>query len=281
MNSAFVLPHKTRLHAVRGCVHKTYTCNASNDKPKPPPHIKMTDREVIQIDSDSDEDEDLRRAIALSLQDADAVKSQTDAQPEPEPEPPRDKVVFGALQLDRKKMEEERLQRLGKRPRATSDTESSQTPPAKRVLPEDSKPKLQYPEGTVKRTWARGYPRTGEDIKIEEVFKPQELQLAVLSSFQWDEEWLLKKIDIRKTKVLLLASAPDEQTVRFSAQNLRTHPGLGNGDKLLTIAENGNERQRPSEYPIRLSTNERLRRHAFQAAASQVCKQPTHRCTDW
>lgn len=175
----------------------------------------MSEREVIQIDSDSDGEEDLRRAIALSLQDADAVKSQTDAQPEatPQPEPARNKVVFGALQLDRKKMEEERLQRLGKRPRATSDAESSQTPPAKRVLPQESKPKLQYPVGTVKRTWASGYPRTGEDIKIEEVFKPQELQLAVLSSFQWDEEWLLKKIDIRKTKVLLLASAPDEQTV--------------------------------------------------------------------
>lgn len=186
-----------------------------------PPRIKMSEREVIQIDSDSDGDEDLRRAIALSLQDADAVKSQTDAQPEATPEPARDKAVFGALQLDRKKLEEERLQRLGKRPRATSDTESSQTPPAKRVLPEESKPKLQYPEGTVKRTWAYGYPRTGEDIKIEEIFKPLELQLAVLSSFQWDEEWLLKKIDIRKTKVLLLASAPDEQTVSF-CQNPHT-----------------------------------------------------------
>lgn len=71
---------------------------------------------------------------------------------------------------------------------------------------------LTYPKGVVLRTWTRGTPRGG-DIKIEEVFQKDDLELALLSSFQWDEEWLLSKLDLRRTKVLLVAYAANEEVV--------------------------------------------------------------------
>ncbi|KAJ4304454.1 hypothetical protein N0V88_002067 [Collariella sp. IMI 366227] len=66
-------------------------------------------------------------------------------------------------------------------------------------------------EGVVKKTWAYGQPRRGDDIKLEEVFQKHQLQLAVLSSYQWDEEWLFSKIDIAKAKVILIAFAASEK----------------------------------------------------------------------
>jgi hypothetical protein len=49
-------------------------------------------------------------------------------------------------------------------------------------------PGIQYPEGIVKKTWAFGYDRKGDDIKIEEVLQKGDLELAVLSSFQIDAD---------------------------------------------------------------------------------------------
>ncbi|KAL7788167.1 phospholipase D/nuclease [Trichoderma afarasin] len=151
---------------------------------------------------------------------------------------------FGSLLLDRKAMEQERLKRLAKRQRSPTDDGNDdddvvEVPPPKkqaRTAPEPmskittSKAKvsasvtssnitssssttrsnLPYPNGTVKRTWSRGCPRTGDEITIEEVFQKDQLELAVLSSFQWDEEWMISKLDIRRTKILLLAFAKDE-----------------------------------------------------------------------
>lgn len=71
---------------------------------------------------------------------------------------------------------------------------------------------LPYPQGIVRRTLARGYARR-DDITIEEVLQRDTLELAVLSSFQWDEEWLMSKLNLGKTKVLLVAYAEDEETV--------------------------------------------------------------------
>ncbi len=113
------------------------------------------------------------------------------------------------LGIDRKKMEQERLARKRK---------VSISPPPPRKLPRSSSglsikaPDLQlgsgnnfgpsvFPRGTVKKTWAFGYPRTGDDIKLEEVLQRQDLNLAVLSSFQWDVEWLLAKINTRSMSV--------------------------------------------------------------------------------
>ena len=71
---------------------------------------------------------------------------------------------------------------------------------------------LQFPHGVVKKTWANGHPRKGDDIKIEEVLQPDDLNLAVLSSFQWDIEWLFRQINMRKTQVVLVMQAKDDAT---------------------------------------------------------------------
>ncbi|KAK3322337.1 tyrosyl-DNA phosphodiesterase-domain-containing protein [Apodospora peruviana] len=69
---------------------------------------------------------------------------------------------------------------------------------------------LAYPRGVVKKTWALGQPRLGDDIKIEEVLQRSKLELAVLSSFQWDGGWLVSKLDLARTRVILVAYAADE-----------------------------------------------------------------------
>ncbi|KAL2201350.1 tyrosyl-DNA phosphodiesterase-domain-containing protein [Corynascus similis CBS 632.67] len=170
--------------------------------------------------------------------------------------------AFSALGLDRKKMEEERLARLGKRKAAQVEDEgqlstrpaqrlrttggeegaslmqrmlaapissprpelSARPPPSpqsggdlptsKATVRAPSRPStftdLPFPRGVVKRTWVYDQPRQGDDIKIEEVLQKQHLQLAVLSSYQWDEHWMLSKIDIMRTKLILVAFASDE-----------------------------------------------------------------------
>ncbi|KAK3357465.1 tyrosyl-DNA phosphodiesterase-domain-containing protein [Lasiosphaeria hispida] len=70
---------------------------------------------------------------------------------------------------------------------------------------------LPFPRGVVKRTWAYGQPRLGDDIKIEEVLQKNKLRLAVLSSYQWDYEWVQLKIDIALTKIVFIAFAANEE----------------------------------------------------------------------
>ncbi|KAI9844109.1 MAG: hypothetical protein M1837_005823 [Sclerophora amabilis] len=77
----------------------------------------------------------------------------------------------------------------------------------------------QYPLGTVRKTWAFGHPRE-QDIKIEEVLQSQDLNIAVLSSFQWDVEWLMNKVNLGRTKLMLVMQAKDEATVGLK----RSHP---------------------------------------------------------
>ncbi|KAI1489903.1 phospholipase D/nuclease [Biscogniauxia mediterranea] len=125
---------------------------------------------------------------------------------------------LAALGLDRKKMEEERLARIAKRKAPSSEQESQDR--RQRVKLDEgpnaapaaiTKPSrgLPFPKGVVKKTWARGYPRQ-DDIKIEEVFQKDDLQLAVLSSYQWDEEWMMSKLDIKRTKLVCIAFASSE-----------------------------------------------------------------------
>ncbi|KAI1398931.1 phospholipase D/nuclease [Hypoxylon fuscum] len=132
--------------------------------------------------------------------------------------------IFAALGLDRKKMEEERLARMGKRkaPDYESETQGPQQRPRLDISLRNKTSSLQaestakvgrhalpYPKGVVKKTWSKGFPR-GDDIKIEEVLQKDELELAVISSFQWDDEWMLSKIDCSRTKLLLVAFASNE-----------------------------------------------------------------------
>ncbi|KAI9036666.1 uncharacterized protein KD926_001561 [Aspergillus affinis] len=158
---------------------------------------------------------------------------------------------MGVLGLNRKQMEQERLARLAKRkPEDTPLCEErdkkqlrTQTSPKaqmKRDLdklstaidpspqpqitrPEASRPStnipspqsfVQFPAGVVKKTWSYSSPRRGDDIKIEEVFQRSNLELAVLSSFMWDMEWLFSKLDTRNSLFLLIMQAKDDATKR-------------------------------------------------------------------
>ena len=84
-----------------------------------------------------------------------------------------------------------------------------------------SMPGIQYPYGVVKKTWAYGFPRS-EDIKIEEVLQKNDLNIAVLSAFQWDVEWLLRKLDLKRTKMIFVMQAKDDATVTTFPRNFLT-----------------------------------------------------------
>ena len=70
-------------------------------------------------------------------------------------------------------------------------------------------PGIHFPSGVVKKTWAYGCPRK-DDIKIEEVLQKDDLELAVLSAFQWNEDWIMRKLDLRKTKIICVVQAEGE-----------------------------------------------------------------------
>ena len=177
---------------------------------------------------DSSDDEDLKRAISLSLDtqgqeiihlDSDeenaASKHSETAKKKPAPA-----SVYGLLGIDRRKMEEERLAR--KRKASTSpppdrraqkcldadinksDQHGQQPTPLS--LPHRTTSVIStsqsnhfnaiaFSKPVVKKTWAFRHPRIGNDIKLEEVLQKTDLNLAVLSSFQWDMEWLMAKLD--------------------------------------------------------------------------------------
>lgn len=97
---------------------------------------------------------------------------------------------------------------------------------------------LPYPQGVVLRTWAAGHARRADDdITVEQVLQKDTLELAVLSSFQWDEDWLMSKLNLGKTRVLLIAYAADEETVSHAPCHLagpRPMPGpLGEAGRMF------------------------------------------------
>jgi hypothetical protein len=101
-------------------------------------------------------------------------------------------VTVGLGSLDRAQMERERLKRL----KRGAKKENIAEPPSKRIKIESvsSKPatsseamgksSLQYPDGTIKWTYAVGYPVESHHINIEEVLQKDTLKAAVLSGFQ-------------------------------------------------------------------------------------------------
>lgn len=75
-------------------------------------------------------------------------------------------------------------------------------------------PTPQFPKGVIKKTWAFGCARNGDDIKIEEVLRTADLELAILSAFQWDMEWMFTKFRApSKTRFMLVMQAKEESTV--------------------------------------------------------------------
>ncbi|MCJ1439818.1 MAG: hypothetical protein MMC23_000299 [Stictis urceolatum] len=156
----------------------------------------------------------------------------------------------GFLGLDRKAMEEERLARNNRKRKASGSISppplartvkairgkgpSFSTPPAAKPasskaasvpLTRHSSSALQYPNGAVKKTWSFGYARDN-DIKIEEVLQRSTLQLAVLSSFQWDIDWIFAKLDMPRTKVVLAMQAKEESTKQQYRQETASTPNL-------------------------------------------------------
>ncbi|THC91997.1 hypothetical protein EYZ11_008527 [Aspergillus tanneri] len=159
---------------------------------------------------------------------------------------------LGVLGLDRMKMEQERLARLAKRksehatlideretkqlktetplnlhvkqdvnsltttknePSNLGDAGPTGSNKELTALTPSSRPSVQFPSGVVKKTWVYSCSRLGDDIKIEEVLQKGDLDLAVLSSFMWDMEWLFSKLDTKNTRLLLMMQAKDESTV--------------------------------------------------------------------
>lgn len=213
----------------------------------------------------SSDDEDLKRAIALSLQDSgngdtagERISLDSDSETETsltavpdrketKKDCPTTAAGQGLLGLDRKQMELERLARKRKAPsispppfRQTVARERSRATLATRDTASTLQDVAELPgatsshsgrgpvflEGTVKKTWAFGHERNGNDIKVEEVLQKDDLRLAVLSSFQWDIDWLLAKINTRSTNVTLVMQANDQATQLQYLRETATMPNL-------------------------------------------------------
>jgi hypothetical protein len=85
---------------------------------------------------------------------------------------------------------------------------------------------LSFPHGVVKKTWSARYERKN-DIKIEEVLDKDQLKTAVFSSFMWDIDWLLSKVDSTRTNMCLIMEAKDDRTKAQYAQDVKEQ-GLTN-----------------------------------------------------
>ncbi|KAF3399761.1 Tyrosyl-DNA phosphodiesterase 1 [Penicillium rolfsii] len=220
----------------------------------------------IEADDDSDEDLRRAIAMSLegarpdtAVSDLQRPESPPEAMNAPEIASAATSKPRGIFGIDRKQMEQERLARLAKRkcgrppstqpaPKASRLTEYdapprgrvllSQLPPnadvrnnssssnsPSRVQPTD-RPLMQYPLGAVKKTYVAGKPRMGNEITIEEVFQRGDLNVAVLSSFLWDIEWLFSKFDTKKTRFILMMGAKEESTRKQYREETASMPTL-------------------------------------------------------
>jgi hypothetical protein len=227
--------------------------------------------DVVDLTSEDEDDDDLRRAIALSQQDGQAS---TPASPYPADSltavPKYDSTAapkldahartetstiepvaastrpYSLASMDRKAMEQERLARLGKRKRNASPDrpsklvakppthQASLAEPATTAEPSTSTG-LQYPRGVIKRTWAHKHPGS-DDIKIEEVFQASDLNIAVISAFQFDTAWVLTKLNPNKHKQIWFMNAKEawlrqkmlDELKESDIKNLKPHfPPMG------------------------------------------------------
>lgn len=177
----------------------------------------LTLKDAIELDSETEDDDETEDETQPDVPPMTAKSSLQDVEAATGGKPGKLAGSKGSkstsnlnfLGIDRKKMEEERLARKRKasisppppRKIAKSSPSSSTQTSEPQLGSSKSLGPLVFPRGTVKKTWAFGYPRTGDDIKLEEVLQKQDLNLVVLSSFQWDVEWLLAKLNTKSMSV--------------------------------------------------------------------------------
>ena len=196
----------------------------------------------------SSDDEDVARAIALSLGQPDPANSaarevislDSDNEDSQNLNAAKGPVStnLGILGLDRGKMETERLARKRKATSPVSEdiperaARPVNTVATKAMLSSGTirssisalngmagsgdlqisgcASQLKYHTGKVFKTWVKGQSRNG-DVTLGEVLQPEALQLAVLSSFQWDVPWLFSHLR-PETKTTLIMQAKDDAT---------------------------------------------------------------------
>ncbi|KAK9477490.1 tyrosyl-DNA phosphodiesterase-domain-containing protein [Lipomyces japonicus] len=83
---------------------------------------------------------------------------------------------------------------------------------------------LKYAHGVVKKTAVNGYARNGDDVTIEEILQPDVLRHAVLSAFQWNYEWVLRKLSLGKTELVLVVPAKGTDERNMMKEMLSTIP---------------------------------------------------------
>jgi hypothetical protein len=122
-----------------------------------------------------------------------------------------------AVQDEQRTRKSQNAQAANEKLKSSTSTpaESASISNQQHVLAATSQPKVktgdvQYPRGVVKKTWAFGHERTGNDIKLEEVLESKTLKTAVLSAFQWDMDWLFAKLNINQTKCIFVMQAKEK-----------------------------------------------------------------------
>ncbi|KAF1810319.1 phospholipase D/nuclease [Eremomyces bilateralis CBS 781.70] len=171
-----------------------------------------------------DEDEELRRAIALSLQDVhgsplpsdnmasrDVNKSNVNNNTANGKKESAAMIQYGASQASAPHKRRHSSSTIsiesddaGSK-KQKLDLEDRKSSPAR----PDAPPPFPNVRGLLRKTWVFGQPRDN-DIKIEEVLRPSDLRLAVLSAFQWDMEWILNKVK-PTTKLVFVMEAKEEE----------------------------------------------------------------------
>ncbi|KAJ6150221.1 Tyrosyl-DNA phosphodiesterase [Penicillium samsonianum] len=84
----------------------------------------------------------------------------------------------------------------------------------------------QWPLGAVKKTHITGFPRSGNEITIEEVIQRDDLELGVFSSFLWDMPWLYSKFNNSTTRIIFVMQANDEETREQYRQDVSDMPNF-------------------------------------------------------
>ncbi|KAK2811797.1 hypothetical protein FQN50_001835 [Emmonsiellopsis sp. PD_5] len=112
---------------------------------------------------------------------------------------------------------------LGRRIHENRDKQKDEVPPEQ---PRREPRPLEFPLGAVKKTWVFGCERQGDDIKFEEVIQKTGLELAILSSYQWDYDWLFSKFRCHVTRFLLVMGIKEEEERRQQEESLTGLPNV-------------------------------------------------------